>query len=512
MEPITLEAVTNAVVVYPNHAQVTKRVYLELKPGQHDTLLTGLPVGLIPDSLTVSAKSAKKTKKKATAGEVTIVRVSIEGEGKERAPEEVEAEVVRAAEKIEETRRRLTEKQKTLSEKKKFFLELARGSSQSLSDSISSGKLSLNQCDSLEKYLFEALESTDNELITIDQKLEKLDRDRDNLGTRRDEKIERSKRQTYRVMTAVELEEPAAFYLEFSYLLDGSGWYPYYDARVFPDEQKVIFTTCAAVQQNTNEAWENVKLTLSTGRPSTGGSSVPLDPWVLKLPDENEPKKHPGLEAVLGQPAATDAAFTDGLPLTFAISLPETIRSDGSIHRVTIGQEEFPITVDHVLVPRQSEYAFRRVTAQNDTDRNLLPGAINVFREHDYVGTSRIDAVAPKAKFEFFIGSDERIIVLRSLSISKVGKRFAQRSAVQAKIRVTNTTEENIPILLIEQHPISRVKDLTVKFTDAKPKPAKQTKRGILNWTFEIKAGDTKELKYSYQIEHPKGRKPVESE
>ncbi|MHC4660230.1 MAG: DUF4139 domain-containing protein [Planctomycetota bacterium] len=512
MDPITLDAVTSAVTIYPAHAKVTRRAYLDLKPGQHETVLTNLPPGLLPGSLTVSAKSAKSTKKKGGA-EVIIVRVSVESEGKERNPEEFEVELARAAEKIEETTKRLAEKQKTLQEKKQFFLELARGSSQSLAESVSSGKLALNDCDALEQYLFDAIEGTDNELITVEQKLEKLERDRSNLGSKLDEKLERSRRQPYRVATAIELEEPAEFYLEFGYLLEGAGWYPYYDARVFPDDEKVLFTTKAAVYQATNEEWRDVALTLSTGRPSPGGSEIKLEAWELSLPPKGEEKKMPDLDAVLGQPAATSAAFTGGLPMTFAISLPETILPDGSIHRVTIGQDEFPVVIDHVLVPRQSEYAFRRVTVQNSTDRNLLPGAINVFHEHDFVGTSRIDAVAPKNKFEFYMGTDDRIVGLRSIDIKGVTRRLAssaQRNTVEAKIRVTNTTESDLPILIIEQHPVSKSKDLAVKFAEAKPKVSRQSKRGFLNWNLEVKGGDSKELKYSYQIEYPKGRMPIE--
>jgi uncharacterized protein (TIGR02231 family) len=69
--------------------------------------------------------------------------------------------------------------------------------------------------------------------------------------------------------------------LEFSYQLGDAWWWPVYDARLNTESGKIDLVQLAQVQQRTGEDWSNVKLTLSTARPSAGAALPDLQTWFL---------------------------------------------------------------------------------------------------------------------------------------------------------------------------------------------------------------------------------------
>ncbi len=71
--------------------------------------------------------------------------------------------------------------------------------------------------------------------------------------------------------------------VNMSYMVNGPGWYPVYDLRVFTDNRKMDITYQAMVQQNTTEDWDNVNIKLSTARPNVSGDQPSLNPWHLGL-------------------------------------------------------------------------------------------------------------------------------------------------------------------------------------------------------------------------------------
>ncbi|HEX3729952.1 MAG TPA: mucoidy inhibitor MuiA family protein, partial [Opitutaceae bacterium] len=71
--------------------------------------------------------------------------------------------------------------------------------------------------------------------------------------------------------------------LEVSYTVFGATWSPSYDARVSDAGRAVALGYFGQVRQSTGEDWKNVALTLSTARPSLGGSPPTLPAWSVDL-------------------------------------------------------------------------------------------------------------------------------------------------------------------------------------------------------------------------------------
>jgi hypothetical protein len=73
--------------------------------------------------------------------------------------------------------------------------------------------------------------------------------------------------------------------IDATYLVSQANWTPVYDIRVASADTTVGLTYAAFVQQNTGEDWKDASITLTTSRPSLGGTPPELHPWYVGAAD-----------------------------------------------------------------------------------------------------------------------------------------------------------------------------------------------------------------------------------
>jgi len=69
--------------------------------------------------------------------------------------------------------------------------------------------------------------------------------------------------------------------LFLNYMVNNASWYPSYDIRAKDISSPIELVYKANVSQNSGEDWKNIKLTLSSGNPSTNGVKPDLSPYSL---------------------------------------------------------------------------------------------------------------------------------------------------------------------------------------------------------------------------------------
>ena len=82
-----------------------------------------------------------------------------------------------------------------------------------------------------------------------------------------------------KVVVTSETETKSLFKVD--YFIPDASWIPAYDIRIIETDQPLDFIYKAKVTQNTDENWENVKLTLSTGNPALSNTKPGLMPYYL---------------------------------------------------------------------------------------------------------------------------------------------------------------------------------------------------------------------------------------
>jgi len=83
------------------------------------------------------------------------------------------------------------------------------------------------------------------------------------------------------VKVVVTSETETKSLLKLDYFVPDASWIPAYDIRITETDQPLDFIYKARVTQNTDENWDNVKLTLSTGNPALSNTKPGLMPYFL---------------------------------------------------------------------------------------------------------------------------------------------------------------------------------------------------------------------------------------
>jgi len=305
-----------------------------------------------------------------------------------------------------------------------------------------------------------------------------------------------------------------------SYWVDDAGWVPSYDLQVGRVDQPVTLVQKARIFQNTGIAWNQVRLTLSSGNPGRGSQAPELRPWRVGVREREQiaevyagapaPAPAPMLDRIeetgsrmrstLDGYVATDAS---GLNVQYKVALPYTVPSDGKGHMVMLGSTDLPATYRYVVTPKLDREAFLQAQVADWNRLNLLPGASSIFHDGAYVGQGRVDVRAAHDTMDISLGRDPRILVTRKQT-TEHASHAGSRQQFAYTITARNTRPEAIDLVVVDQVPVStdsrvRVDDLS--YADAKL----DTDTGRLEWTLHLAPGEQRELPLSYTVVAPRG-------
>jgi len=312
--------------------------------------------------------------------------------------------------------------------------------------------------------------------------------------------------------------------LSLSYYVQGVAWSPLYDIRAKDVASPVQLSYKAQVTNATGEQWENVRLTLSTGNPSLGGTKPQLNPWYLDFLQPYYGRQKQELKELSAVPAMRDDNLAMGqavelsapivqmnenqLATDFDITLPYTLNGDGKPVTVDIQSHQLPATYTYYAAPRLDRDAFLLARVTGWDALNLLPGQANVYFEGSYVGETSINPNATQDTLDLSLGRDKRIVItrekLKELTTNKtIGGTQVHETTWEIKVR--NSKREAINLVLEDQFPVSRDKDIKVQTGDFSGASYDEVS-GKLTWRLSIGSNQTENRKFNYMVKHPKDR------
>jgi uncharacterized protein (TIGR02231 family) len=322
--------------------------------------------------------------------------------------------------------------------------------------------------------------------------------------------------------------------LEVQYIVTNAGWYPIYDLRAKDTKNPVQLNYKAQVFQNTGIDWEKVKLKLSTGNPSQGGTKPTLATWWLQfytpVTYSNDKKKYklaPAAPSMNKQSETLSGGAYDKneeieatnvsdytqvtettLAAEFDIAIPYSIPSDGIGQLVDVQNHQLPASYKHFAVPKMDKDAFLVAQVTGWEDLNMLSGNANIYFEGTYVGEAFLDMQNTKDTLDLSLGRDNKVIIER-----KKLKDFSKRNMIGAnkkeefvyEISIRNTKKDPIEINLEDQVPVSKDSQIEVEVTDAGGAEYDVT-TGKLVWKINLNSAETKKVTFKYSVKYPKNR------
>ncbi len=524
-----IETQITAVTVYTDRALVTRQGKISLTGAERTLIVSNLPTTLDPESVRVSGKGSVGVKLQG----VTIDRQYTIEPVAERI-----AQLTTQIESLGADKRRLQSQIDTLKLQSNFVQGLREKTQASFSRSLARQQIGLEDTQNFLDFI--GTKTTEYAFAGEDlrQQQQQIDKQLQSLRLQLEEVETPYSQESFEIAVAVEPSGAGEFHLELTYVVDRAHWTPLYDLRVHSPSKTIQLDYLAEIVQTTGEDWSNVSLLLSTAKPGLGTLPPKLDPWYIDILPAMKMRQRTmmarsadTIELSAAAPAGAGMASIDrleevpepieytaetvvaeisqqGSVVTFQLGGSGNIPSDGNPHKATIFNDNFPCQFEYIAMPRLVSFAYLQAKAKNRADGAvLLPGKANIFRDDVFVGTSKLENIAPGQEFKLNLGIDEGIKVDRELSERQVDKTFLagnRRITYAYRLKITNLLDRVNHIQINDQIPHSRTEQVKVKILKISPQ-IQPGELGRLIWELDLPANGQAQIDYQFSIEHPEG-------
>ena len=147
-------------------------------------------------------------------------------------------------------------------------------------------------------------------------------------------------------------------------------------------------------------------------------------------------------------------------------------------------------------------------------DAPLLPGQVSIYRDGVYVGRGRMPAAGKDETVRLGFGADDKVKIERSVVKRNEGSAglivtTSKTDERSFKTSVRNGHDFPIRIAVQDQLPVSENEDIQVEMLPSTTPPTTANvhdKRGVLEWAFEAKPGEVKDISFAWRVRWPKDK------
>jgi uncharacterized protein (TIGR02231 family) len=521
---VDASSAVDAVTVYPDGASVTRLITLDLPAGDNSAVLKDFPLALDPSSLRVEGEAGTKL----TIG-------AIDARPPRAAPPVNLPELDKRIEALKDQRTDLQGAINAAAARRKFAERFAETSPAGIGDKGEARPIA--EWRAAFAAVGDEVASTDTAIRDAERKQRELDREIARLES------DRAQKPPSKLEVRIELAAAAATKatLRVTYAVRNARWTPLYDARLDTGAKdrkpSLELVRRAEITQNTGEDWSNVALSVSTVRTARGGRAPDLNSLIVQYP--------PPPRASASFSGAMDNARLRSAPLApapaakmAADALSE--RADeqqaaaevGSFQvvfkipgRVSLGASEGAksLRVSGAMlapdlavraVPVLDPTAFLEASFKQNEDAPLLPGRVAIYRDGVFVGRGQMTAAGKDETVRLGFGADDKIKIERSVVKRNEGSAGLIVTTSKTDERSFKTTIRNghdfpIKVAIEDQLPVSENEDIQVEMLPSTTPPTTtnlRDKRGVLEWAFEAKAGEVRDIGLAWRVRWPRDK------
>lgn len=311
--------------------------------------------------------------------------------------------------------------------------------------------------------------------------------------------------------------------LGVSYIVSNAGWVPSYDLRALSTKKPLEIVYKGKIYQKTGQDWNNVKLFVSTYKPSYNQNRPILSPlYVAEYTAYNNEDVKIGyakkavsaesnsyqMRAEVAAPSQIPVATVSDnqMNILYELKYNQTIVSQEKEQYVILDKKEVDATYKYHTVPKLNNQVFLMAFVKKWQNLNLISGEANIYFEDNYIGKTNITSNYVKEEFPISLGVDERIVVKRIKLEDKTSQKTLNSNKWETEsyqITVRNNTKENIELEILDQLPLSENSKITVKSLEI-GNGIYDDKTGSILWNRNISSGSSDKINFSYEVKYPK--------
>ncbi len=509
----------DAVTVYPDGASVTRVIALDLPAGDNSAILKDFPLTLDPSSLRVEGEANAKL----TIG-------AIDARPPRAAPPVNLPELDKRIEGLKDERANLQGAIDAATARRKFAERFAETSPAGIGDKGEARPIS--EWRAAFAAVAEEVASADAAVREAQRKQRELDRD-----IARAEQ-ERAQKPPNKLEVRIELATSTATKatLRVTYAVRNARWTPLYDARLDTgtgDRKPALeLVRRAEITQHTGEDWSNVALNVSTVRTARGGDAPDLNSLIVQYPQLQRPAPAAPASASMDSARARGGMAKLAEPMNERADEQQATAEVGGFQvmfkipgRVSIGASEGAksLRVSTALVapdlavraaPVKDPTAFLEASFKQNEDAPLLPGRVSIYRDGIFVGRGQMTAASKDETVRLGFGADDKIKIERAVLKRNEGSAGLIVTTSKTDERSFKTTVRNghdfpIKIAIEDQLPVSENEEIQVEMLPATTPPTAtnlRDKRGVLEWAFEAKPGEVRDIAFAWRVRWPKDK------
>jgi uncharacterized protein (TIGR02231 family) len=510
----------DSVTVYPDGASVTRVITLDLPAGDNTLVAKDFPLGIDTSSLRVEGEAAAR-----------LVIGAIDAKPPRAAPPVNLPEIDKRIEAMKDERVNLEDAIAAATARRKFAERFAQASPAGLGEKgearpIAEWRTAFGAVAEEVAAANAAIREAERKQRDIDREIARLEQDR---ATKPPSKLE--------VRIDVAADAPTRATLKVTYAVRHARWVPLYDARLdtgTKDRKPALeLVRRAEITQTTGEDWSNVTLAVSTVRSARGGSAPDLNSLIVQYPPAMQPlgamdtarsRAMPApaaSEAVMAKRAEEQQAAVEVSPFQTAFRIPGRVSVGTTEGAKSLRISTATISPDLAIrsAPVLDPTAFLEASFTQSEDAPLLPGKISIYRDGMFVGSSRMAATGKDETVRLGFGADDKVKIERAVVKRNEGSAGLIVTTAKTDERAFKTTIRNahdfpIKIAITDQLPVSENEDIQVEML-----PPPQTtppaatnlrdKRGVLEWAFEAKPGEVRDIAFAWRVRWPKDKSIV---
>jgi uncharacterized protein (TIGR02231 family) len=513
----------DTVTVYPDGATVTRVIALDLASGDSTLVARDFPLSLDPSSLRVEGEAGAKL----TIG-------TIDARPPRAAPPVNLPELDRRIEALKDQRADLQGAIDSAAARRKFAQHFAEASPAGLGEKGEARPIT--EWRAAFAAVAEEIATADTAIRDATRKQREIDRQIAQL------EAERSAKPPSKLEVRIDVASAAATKatLRVTYAVRNARWVPLYDARLDTGAKdrkpQLDLVRRAEVTQSTGEDWSNVALGVSTVRIGRGGSAPELNSLVAQYPQPQRPTAL-GAASELARPAPVMrqmqspamAKVADALErvdeqqavaeigdfqATFKVPGRVSLGAADGAKSLRITSMNVPADLAVRAAPVMDPTAFLEASFKQTDDTALLPGKVAIYRDGVYVGRGKLSASAKDDIVRLGFGADDKIKIERAVLKRNEGSAGLLVTTSKTDERTFKTTIRNghdfpIKVAIEDQLPVSESEDIVVEMLPATTPPTASNirdKRGVLEWSFDAKPGEVKDINFAWRVRWPKDK------
>jgi uncharacterized protein (TIGR02231 family) len=511
----------DAVTVYPDGASVTRAITVDLPSGDNTLVLKDFPLTLDTSSLRVEGEAGTKL----TIG-------AIDTRPPRAAPPVNLPELDKRIEALKDERANLQGAIAAATARRKFAERFAETSPAGIGEKGEARPIA--DWRAAFAAVAEEVAAADSAIRDAERKQRDIDREVARLES--DRAIKPPSRLEVRIDLAAAAATQAT--LRVTYAVRAARWTPLYDARLDTGAKdrkpSLELVRRAEITQTTGEDWSNVVLSVSTVRSARGGKAPELNSLIVQYPPSPRqapasapvdnvmpPAQSRAMSKALEQPAEREkadeqqvAAEVGGFQVVFRIPGRVSVGASEGAKSLRVATATIAPDLAVRSVPVVDPTAFLEASFAQSEDAPLLPGRIAIYRDGVFVGRGQMTAASKNETVRLGFGADDKVKIERAVVKRNEGSAGLILTTSKTDERSFKTVIRNghdfpIRIAIEDQLPVSENEDIQVEMLPSTTPPTAanvRDKRGVLEWAFEAKPGEVRDIAFAWRIRWPKDK------